>query len=59
MFEFLVILAAILVAQVIGAIVGIAVVCSPKVMKLYAKKAFKMGKIIAKEMEVLVEEDEL
>lgn len=59
MFEFLVIVAAILVAQVIGVIVGLAVIFNPKVMKWYAKKAFKMGKLVEEEMEALFEKDEL
>ena len=59
MFEFLVIVAAILVAQVIGVIAGFAVLFNPKVMKWYAKKAFKMGKVIEEEMEVLFEEEGL
>lgn len=59
MFEFLVIVAAILVAQVIGIIAGLVIVFHPKVTKWYAKKAFKMGKIMEKEMEVLFEEEGL
>jgi len=59
MFEFLVIVAAILVAQVIGAIIGTAIIFNPKTMKWYAKKAFEMTKTIEEEMEALFEKEGL
>lgn len=59
MFEFLVIVMAILVAQVVGMVVVFAAACNTKAAKWYAKKMFKMSKVVEKEMLEMFEKDEL
>lgn len=59
MFEFMVIVAAILVAQGITIVAMYAAVCSPRFAKWYAKKAMKVGKVVGEEVEKAFSENEL
>ena len=59
MFEFMVILAAILVAQGITIVAMYALVCSPRFAKWYAKKTMQIGKVVGEEVEKAFLGDEL
>lgn len=51
MYEFMVIVAAILVAQVLMMVVGFTIALNPRVLKWYSKKIMKTSMELAKEME--------
>lgn len=59
MFEFMVIVAAILAAQGITIVAFYAMLCSPRFMKWYAKKAMEIGKTVEEEVEKAFSENEL
>ena len=50
MYEFLIIVAAIVVAQVLVGVVGMAIVFNKGFIKLYIKKFMKMTEVITNEM---------
>ena len=57
MMDFVIIVLAILVAQVITAVVAVQFLCSDRVIRWYAKKTVQMTNIIEKEVEKSYQED--